>query len=331
MPAAGNFDGDRDKRNGGADAINGDETVLKVGNVWLLDTDHNFIVNLKLPGTNMVGVPVVGDFDDDGKDDLGAWSGDKFFLDLTTAADTTPGAVDGSFDTSFTFGFPSTRERPVAADFDGDGIDDLGLWVPDRAGAAPAESAEWYLLNSAGRSIIERLVEDGNPLVNGNVVNGVIKFKPTPFGADRFAQFGDEFGLPIVGNFDPPLTSLVDSGGNTNLQNPLDANNDGEVSPLDALLVFNLLNAGTTTLSQPSLGGAPFVDINQDGQLSPLDALLIFNWLNNQPAPQPPSPDEAGDLPEGESQAAAGDNYFATLAAALSSDDSLPQPARRRR
>ncbi len=30
-------------------------------------------------------------------------------------------------------------------------------------------------------------------------------FSPAPLGSDLFAQFGDNFGLPIVGNFDPPV------------------------------------------------------------------------------------------------------------------------------
>ena len=31
-------------------------------------------------------------------------------------------------------------------------------------------------------------------------------FSPTPLGHDLFAEFGDERSLPIVGNFDPPLS-----------------------------------------------------------------------------------------------------------------------------
>jgi hypothetical protein len=322
MPAAGNFDGDRDKRDADQDALNGDEVVLKVGNVWLLDTNHDFRVDLKLAGTNMVGLPIVGDFDNDGFDDLGAWADNKFLLDLTTAADGTPGVVDGSFDASFTFGFATTRERPVAADFDGDGIDDIGLWVPDRAGVAPSESAEWYLLISANRTIQQRLLADGGVLINGR-----IDFKPTPFGFDRYAQFGDEFGLPVVGNFDPPLTSLSDSGGQTNLQNPLDANNDGEVTPLDALLVINLLNNPEVQTSVSLYPQAPFTDINQDGEVTPLDALLIFNHLNNLPPAPPQSPADGGDQGEGEGSTASADAFYAALAA---TDPIAPVVSRRR-
>jgi hypothetical protein len=188
--------------------------------------------------------------------------------------------------------------------------------VPDRAGVAPSESAEWYLLLSTPQQTIPQ-----------RIVNGTINFSPTPLGPDRFAQFGDEFGLPVVGNFDPPLTSLSDSGGHTNLQNPLDANNDGEVTPLDALLVFNLLNSGaSTTMTATEFPQAPFVDINRDGQVSPLDALLIFNHLNNLPPTTPQAPADGGDQGEGEGAAASADAYFADLAA----DPIAPVLSRRR-
>ena len=301
MPAAGNFDNNK---------LNGDETVLKVGNIWLVDTNHDFVVDKKLPGTNMVGLPIVGDFDGDGIDDLGAWADDKFTLNLSTL-----GPIDGAADKVFNFGFSGVRERPVAANFDGDKFDDLGLWVPDRTGVAPSESAEWYLLVSGGTSIVDRL----------NAGGGTITFKPTPFGNDIYAQYGDEFGLPVVGNFDPPLTSAIDDAPFTNPQDPLDVNNDGNISPLDALLIINMLNAGQTTPPAPSISGNPFVDINNDGAISPLDALLIINWLNTNTSV---TPDGGG---EGESAASdtATDDYFATLAA-LATDPTNPAARLRR-
>jgi len=252
----------------------------------------------------------VGDFDGDGIDDLGAWADDKFTLNLSTL-----GPIDGAADKVFNFGFSGVRERPVAANFDGDKFDDLGLWVPDRTGVAPSESAEWYLLVSGGTSIVDRLKAGG----------GTITFKPTPFGNDIYAQYGDEFGLPVVGNFDPPLTSAIDDAPFTNPQDPLDVNNDGNISPLDALLIINMLNAGQTTPPAPSISGNPFVDINNDGAISPLDALLIINWLNTNTSV---TPDGGG---EGESAASdtATDDYFATLAA-LATDPTNPAARLRR-
>lgn len=131
-PLAGNFDGN---------TANGDEVGLKDGNRWYLDTNHDFTVDTVIGG-NLIGLPVVGDFDGDGIDDLGAWADDLFSLDLSSDG------IDGQLDASFTFGFPSVRELPFAADFNGDGVDDLGLWNPDASGLAPGEHGEWYVLMS---------------------------------------------------------------------------------------------------------------------------------------------------------------------------------------
>ncbi len=179
LPVAGNFDGV---------ANNGDEVGLFTGTTWWLDTDHDF--NVDTPVASVItGYPIVGDFDGDGQDDLATWTDDTFYFDL---------AFDGfgGQNGNINYGFIGVRERPVAADMDMDGIDDIGLWVPDRSGATPEEGGEWYFLISNDPEGTQR--EDGSV----NTLNH--PFTPEPFGSDIFAQFGDEFALPVVGNFDPP-------------------------------------------------------------------------------------------------------------------------------
>jgi hypothetical protein len=69
-----------------------------------------------------------------------------------------------------------------------------------------------------------------------------------------------------------------------NSANPFDVNNDQDVTPLDALLVINYLNAvGPRDLTDPPSGEGPprFIDINGDGSLSPLDALQVIIYLNS--------------------------------------------------
>ncbi len=69
----------------------------------------------------------------------------------------------------------------------------------------------------------------------------------------------------------PPLSN---SAG-TFAQNPLnayDVNNDGAVSPLDALLVINTLETGVSPRDT-------FTDVNGDTAMSPIDALLVINEL----------------------------------------------------
>ncbi|WP_164103410.1 dockerin type I domain-containing protein [Candidatus Laterigemmans baculatus] len=292
-PFAGNFDGD---------AANGDEVGLKDGNRWYLDTDHDFRVDTTFSG-DLVGLPVVGDFDGDGIDDLGAWADDLFSLDLSSDG------IDGLLDAQFRFGFPGVREIPFAADFDGDGVDDLGLWNPDATGLAPGEHGEWYVLMSQTAPITDRIT----PAVDGTSGN-VIHFTPEPFGPDLYASFGDAFGLPVVGNFDPPVVPGAGTAVEpvsvvglrmTNLANRYDVNESGQVTPLDALQVVNHLNRGGGGALAAGLGieaggiqrtlGA-MLDVNGDGNVSPLDALQVINYLNRG---------SGGASGEGESHAAA--------------------------
>ena len=61
----------------------------------------------------------------------------------------------------------------------------------------------------------------------------------------------------------------------------LDVNEDDAVSPLDALIVINEMNAKGSYQLPTGSGGPPYLDVNADGFVSPLDALLVINFLNN--------------------------------------------------
>ncbi|HBE66541.1 MAG TPA: hypothetical protein DDW52_00195 [Planctomycetaceae bacterium] len=58
----------------------------------------------------------------------------------------------------------------------------------------------------------------------------------------------------------------------------VDVNQDGFVSPLDALLIINRLNSQDQSTDTEELLGR--IDTSGDGVLSPLDALLVINQLN---------------------------------------------------
>jgi len=274
MPFAGNFDGNK---------ANGDEVGLLAGSKWYFDTNHDYKLD-KVVTLPLTGLPIVGDFDGDGFDDLGTWKDDQFTFLLTagtekawlTGAAKPATITKGNFGTDG-FGFIGVRERPVAADMDQDGIDDIGLWVPDRAGVAPVENGEWYFLvsNAFGQNV---------PAYYGSVFFLDHPFTPIPFGEDIYASFGDEFAVPLLGNFDPPATSGGGSStpvGLTNLDNRFDVNADGFVNAQDALVLINDLNAnGARTLSVSTLA-APFLDVTRDGQVTANDALGVINYVNN--------------------------------------------------
>ena len=129
LPVAGRFDGSD---------TNGDEVGVYTGSTWHFDTDHDFQVDMSL-SSQLVGYPVVGDFDGDGLDDLGSWADNTFQIDL---ADGTRRGWDGNVDAEFEFGFAGVLERPIAADMDMDGFDDVGLWVPNRSGGTSSQQGE---------------------------------------------------------------------------------------------------------------------------------------------------------------------------------------------
>ncbi|MEQ8277729.1 MAG: dockerin type I domain-containing protein [Deltaproteobacteria bacterium] len=74
----------------------------------------------------------------------------------------------------------------------------------------------------------------------------------------------------------------------TSWQNPHlqhDVNDDGTVSPLDALVVINKLGAGGTSLLPPiygNVGPPPYYDVNGDGHVTSSDALAVINYLEQQ-------------------------------------------------
>jgi hypothetical protein len=259
IPVAGNFDGN---------TANGDEVGVFDGAAWWLDTNHDYRVDLRV-ASPIVGFPIVGDFDGDGRDDLATWQADQFRFDLAANG-------FGQQDATINFGFIGTRERPVAADMDFDGVDDIGLWNPDNTGpTAAATTAEWYFLISG--------VRDGRIPIAGTVNLLAHAFTPVPFGRDLYAAYGDDAALPLVGNFDPPPTTVVGNDGSGNpITMNLDVNRDGFVTPLDALLVINMLNSGggEAMLSTAQSNGM-YPDVDSSGSVAPLDALLIINRLNS--------------------------------------------------
>lgn len=176
----------------------GDEVVLFDGSTWYIDTsgDNNIsqAADTILP-SNMRGRPIVGDFDGDGLVDLGTFvsSENRFYFDLSGAADGSLGVLDGIFDDTLVFGFGGVLERPVAGDLNLDGIDDIGLVVPDQDGVSDGTS-EWHIL-----------ISNAGLQMDGTVNALDHAFSPDPVGNDLFFEYGQNISYPFLANIDPPL------------------------------------------------------------------------------------------------------------------------------
>ena len=333
LPVAGNFDGFSE---------NGDEVGVFTGSQWRFDTNHDYRVDATLSWPTL-GHAIVGDFDGDGNDDLGTYSNDFWSFDLSTIGGTTnanmPG-LSGSVERTFKFGFIGTGEIPVAADMNQDGIEDVGLWVPARAGVTPDADAEWYFLISGVTQNDTPSANNGPPNPSGNIgpsitgtfsgepgaysadpsgdygVNSytsgrivtdplfpgqnIVRFQPVPFGNDQYLQFGDEFALPLVGNFDPPVTA-----GESVVQNPnngqrvnADVNNDGNVNAQDILAILTYMAEHGNFAEAPTgdeAVGELFYDVNGDGFVNAQDILGVISYMAEHDVPGAAEPEGEGD------------------------------------
>jgi hypothetical protein len=297
MPVAGDFNA----------AHPGDEIGLFDGSFWYLDTNGNNQIDLgERFASNFNGLPVVGDFNGDGNDDLAVFVNDtnKFIFDTNRdgIADFTWNVADqlGRFG-----GLSGFTDRPVAGDLNLDGIDDIGLWAKDREGTLPRNSGEYFFWVS--------------DRVAANPANVFDSYSPAPIGNDLSAQFGDELALPVFGNFDPPVaTSTVDSNPLHRTPAPLDVNGDGKVTPIDALLIINVLNNfhGLPT-NDPVRAyftiGQVKADASGDRGITPLDALLVINALNRSVSGGQGEGEVSRASPGVDTYQVAADDFFAQL------------------
>jgi len=200
---AGEFDGN---------TADGDEIGLFDGSHFWLDTNHDFQIDAgdTVITTQLRGFPIVGDFNGDGTVDLGTWQTDVFQFNFgiggTGGNSGIPAQFTGNKDATINWGFPGVGEIPLAADMDGDGITDIGLWVPGRAGTVPQDTAEEYFLLSNDFNAVTGL-PNNTGLSDPNAAFQLLNhpFNTFPLGHDLYANLLDEYATPIVGNFDPPL------------------------------------------------------------------------------------------------------------------------------
>lgn len=130
---------------------------------------------------------------------------------------------------------------------------------------------------------------------------------------------------PITGTF--VIDVLENANPFHNTANPYDVNDDGQVNPLDALLIINSMsrNGGPGPISGFPLPDR-FYDVNGDEMITALDALLIINFLNRRNrGNEPPTTGANGEAPEGEGSSSATTSGVAGSAPA-SSSPAAPDP-----
>jgi hypothetical protein len=130
-------------------------------------------------------------------------------------------------------------------------------------------------------------------------------------------------GFAVNGEVEDYRVDIVSAQPWTNPDDAYDVNRDGDIVPLDALLIINELNnhvfSDTQTGLLPNPPVAPnlpdevgYVDADGDGYVAPRDALLIINRLNSLAAVPNRQPAAA---------IAAGDSVMEQIAAALATSE----------
>ena len=132
-------------------------------------------------------------------------------------------------------------------------------------------------VNDAPSSVNDSAATNGSITVQINVLVNDFDVDDGIDASSLTVQSQPESGTVTVGVVNP-------------WQNPvkqLDVNDDGSVSPIDALQIINSLNAnGVRVLPRQDSGTSdwppPFLDTNGDGHVTAVDVLIIINALNNQ-------------------------------------------------
>ncbi len=181
---------------------------------------------------------------------------------------------------------PSSFQRGAAASITvtATGEGRLSGWIDWNA------DGDW---DDAGEQILNgTLVVAGANVLEGINVPGDAELG-TSFARFRFSSLpiATPTGAAIDGEVEDYAITIGENPWR-NPDNPFDVDTNGEVAPLDALLVINELNepvvSDPTTGELPAVPPAgfapPYLDVNGDGFVSPLDALLVINQLNTPTA-----------------------------------------------
>ena len=119
-----------------------------------------------------------------------------------------------------------------------------------------------------------------------------------------FDNAGNQEAIPITAD----AITRVSRPPRLNPRNPLDVDDDGDVSPLDVLIIVNTVNEFGFRQLIDDPEEAPYYDTDGDNDLSALDILRIVNFINIRANG------------EGEKAVANADRFFETLGGSLYDD-----------
>ncbi len=217
------------------------------------------------------GIPVVGDFNGDGVDEIGAFLDGVWYLDLNG---------DGSWDdTDFWARLGDKGDLPVVGDWDGDGKDDIGIFGPAWMGDPRALAAEPGLPNVGNQVTGHFKNIPPKPEVAAVGLRSMKRFSVGALRSDLIDHvfyYGAESDRPVTGDFngDGVATIGVFREGTWFL----DVNGDGRYNaedqqiefghPGDVPVVGDFNNDGVDDLGVYR-GGRWLLDLNGDRRLDP--------------------------------------------------------------
>ncbi|MBM4088892.1 MAG: tandem-95 repeat protein, partial [Planctomycetes bacterium] len=165
--------------------------------------------------------------------------------------------------------------------------------------------------------------------------NGTVKYTPGFgfIGTDSFTYTVKDNDGATSNEASVTVGVIVDPFPWRNPRNPLDVNDDGSVTPIDALLIINSLNFdGARPLPNPPippLVPPPYYDTSGDNRIDPIDALLVINYLNSGQGGEGESAGDSASVAFGELLAAPFATSGRVTSAVLPSDDKVASDSAR--
>ncbi len=203
-----------------------------------------------------------------------------------TATDTTGRSVTGSFTLTVT----PVNDAPIVANDRYDIPQGVTLVTTDVDGTATTTTNDNGVLandrdieGDSFTAILTVAPTRGTVTLN---TNGTFTYVP---GATALTGTSDTFRYRTLDAFgaesvEATVTINIGQAPAPRYQNPVlkfDVNADSYVSPIDVLIIINLLNSRGPSVPVAGLPGPPdYVDVNGNNVVEPLDALEVINYIN---------------------------------------------------